>query len=300
MPSLHCMPVEYINSRAQMRFSALLRYHEHGDFGRFCHAADLAYGLESTRDKYFCANLLFASQLAGLCDVSTASGSTEWWVSHTGDICVDSRRPKEIGVSEQWFQINENYVVPVIVDATGVPLIFGKVGQPSLPASFFDRALGDILPAFKDIERQLCSTVFSPDETRRDVEVFRPATGHWEAVTLASLVGSHLVRIRDQYSGWSFFVQHSDVGSRVRITQPEWAFVVAFHLLPWDVGSLFRIRGGDVEIYRTVRLPALMCRALFAAASSVQIGPTVYFHGVQESCLMGLTAYFSAARGLAA
>jgi hypothetical protein len=287
-----------MHSKSQLKFSALLRYYSHGDFARFCRAADLAYGEATTSDKYFCANLLFASQVAGLCEVSTAGGTTQWWVAHEGDIHVKSRRPKEIGVTEAWFQDNADHIQPLITDYAGAPLIVGKIGDASPPASLFDRALSDILPRFKDAEQQLCSIVPYTDEAQGIDEVFLPATGKWDPTSLHTMTGSYLVRTRGQYSGWSYFVQLAEHSIRVRITQPEWAFVVAYHLLPWSFGDLFKTKGRHLQFFRTVRLPILMCRALFAAASSVCVGPLVSFRDVQEPCLASVVAYFAEARGL--
>jgi hypothetical protein len=181
----------------------------------------------------------------------------------------------------------------------GRPLILGSVDKASPSGCLFDRALGDILPAFKEIEGQLFLTGTIPDDAKRsEVEAYRPASGHWEPITASLISGPTLVRGRDQYSGWSLYIQHSEVGLRLRITQPEWAFIIAYHLLPWQIEDLFTVRGCDIEIYRTVRLPALLLRTIFAAASAVSIGPKVLFRDVHESCVSGVLSYFALARGL--
>jgi len=298
MPSAHLMVIKLTHLESQVRLSALLRYFAYGDFARFCHAADLAYGDATASNKFFCANLLFASQVAGLCEVSTAGGETQWWVAHDGDIHLRSRRPKKIGLTEAWLRDSAEDTQPLIVDYAGTPLIVGRLGGASAPASLFDRAVGDILPRFKDVEHQLCAIVPYTDETHVADEAFLPTTGKWDPIDLHALRGSHLVRAREQYSGWAYFVQMPDQGIRVRITQPEWAFIVAYHLLPWSFEDLFKLEGRNLQFYRAVRLPALMCRAMFAAASSVQVGPLVSFRDVEAPCLVGLAAYFGEARGL--
>jgi hypothetical protein len=293
------MRVECVNPQSQMRFLALLRYYAHGDFARFCRAADLAYGLESTRNKFFCANLLLASQIVGLCEASAASGSTEWWVSHTGDLQIHSRRRKEVGISEDWFRYNATSVVPLAVNADGTPLILGSVSNPSMPGCFFDRALSDVMPAFKTVEQQLFITGKLIDEKgRNEVQLFRPESGGWDSINSSMITGPCLVRGRDQYSGWSYYISHADVGLKLRITQPEWAFVTAYHLLPWKLCDLFQVSGHDIEMHRAVRLPALALRTLFASAASLSVGPKVIFYGVEKSCIEGLKAYFAPARNL--
>jgi hypothetical protein len=292
------MPVEFVNPASQVRLSALLRYFTRGDFARFCQAVDLAYGLESTKDKYFSANLLLAVQVTGMCDVSSARGSTAWWVSHCSDIVVASRRRKEIGTSETWFNANESAVTPVAISASGAPLILGKVAESSAPGCIFDRALSDIVPAFKDIERQLLTPgTFSDSSKGNEVHKFDTTTGNWTPIEAESICGPSLVRARDQYSGWSLYVNDPGVGLRVRITQPEWAFVVAYHLLPWKIEDLFRTGGNNIELHRAVKLPALLFRTLFAAASGISIGRTVVFRDVHEQCVQGLRRYFDCGRG---
>jgi hypothetical protein len=288
-----------VHAGAQTRFSALLRYYGHGDFARFCRAADLAYGLECTQNQFFSPNLLLAAQITGICEVTTAGGSTEWWTSHSSDISINSRRRKEIGASDAWFRSNEGGVVPLVIDAGGAPLILGKVADASAPGCFFDRSLEDILPKFEDIERQLFKTGSVVDDPgRRETEIYCTASGRWIAATPKLITGPKLLRSRDQYSGWSLYIQHAEVGLGLRITQPEWAFVTAYHVLPWAIENLYRVRGSDIEFYRPVRLPAIMLRTLFAAASAVTIGPTVRFRDVHEVCVTGINNYFANARGL--
>ncbi len=291
------MRTDFVSPQSQERFLALLRYYAHGDFARFCRAADLAYGLESTTDKYFCANLLLAVQIAGVCEMSTASGSTEWWVSHADDIRIDSRRQKTIGVSDGWFRAHETSTVPLVVSADGRPLILGTLSSASPPGCFFDRSITYVLPAFRTIEQQLFITgTFADERGRNEIQVFRTDSGQWELTNPSLIVGPSLIRRRDQYSGWSLYISHADVGLRLRITQPEWAFVVAYHLLPWSLEALFQVRGRNIEMHRAVRLPVLALRSLFASASSVSIGRKVSFHDLDESSIAGLEAYFAPVR----
>jgi hypothetical protein len=285
-----------IDAQSQMRFFALLRYYARGDFAQFCRAVDLAYG-ERTRDAFFCANLLLAVQIAGVCEVSTASGSTEWWVSHTVDIQVNSRTRKEVGTSDNWFRSHTGRVVPLAVNADEVPLILGSISGLSSPGCFFDRALPDVLPSFRSVERQLLiAGTFTDERGGNDLQVFRPESGGWDSIDPARITGPCLVRARDQYSGWSFYISHAKVGLMLRVAQPEWAFVAAYHLLPWTLDDLYRVRVRDIEMHRAVRLPVLALRTIFASAQLVSIGRKVVFHDVGSECIAGLKAYFEPAR----
>lgn len=279
-----------------MQFLALLRYYARGDFAKFCRAADLAYG-ERTRDAFFCANLLLAVQIAGVCEVSTASGSTEWWVSHSGDIQIDSRRRKQIGSSEEWFRYHGGSLVPLAMNEDDRPLILGTISDSSAPGCFFDRTLPDVLPAFRSVERQLLITgTFTDERGRNDLQVFRPESGGWDSIDPERITGPCLVRARDQYSGWSYYISHAKVGLMLRVAQPEWAFVAAYHLLPWTLDHLYQLRDHDIEMHRTVKLPVLALRTLFASAQLVSIGRKIVFHGVGSDCIAGLRAYFEPAR----
>jgi hypothetical protein len=291
------MQAEFVTPQTQERFFALLRYYAHGDFARFCRAADLAYGLERTMDKYFSASLLLATQIAGVCESTSASGRTEWWASHTGDVPINSRRRKIVGASESWFRSHQASTVPLVVNADGKPLILGALEAASVPGCFFDRSIDHILPAFRSIEKDLFRPgTFADEKGRADAQVFRPEAGLWEPTNSSQIVGPCLVRSRDQYSGWSLYVFNESLGLKLRITEPEWAFVVAFHLLPWSLDALFQVRDRSIEMHRAVKLPALALRSLFASASSVCIGRTVIFSDVDESTIAGLKAYFAPVR----
>jgi hypothetical protein len=292
------MVTERVNSTTQPRFAAVLRYFVHGDFSTFCRAADLAFGSTSSTERYFCANLLFACQISGLCEVSNATGATQWWVSHRDDVRILSLSPKEIGTSSDWFSANLSCTVPLVTDSTMLPLVLGSrlPDQHAGPGdSVFNRALADLLPAFKDIERQLCVEVPYSEDIEGHAEVFSRDSGLWEPTTLDTLTGSELIRIRKDYSGLAYYVQHSNLGLRFKITQPEWAFVAAYHLLPWRLVDILKVDNTTVRTHRTVRLPILMYRTLFAAADAVRIGPTVTFENVETPCIDGVRRYFEGA-----
>ncbi len=293
------MVTKHVAAESQQVFCALLRYFHHGDFATFCKAADLAYGLEATSDRYFCANLLYASQVCGLCEVSTATGVTQWWVSHEHDVHIDSLSAKTIGVSQNWFSGNARSVVPLVKDTNSCPLILGArrleaAGDES--HSMFEKPLTSVLPPFKDIEQELCAEVPYTDESAANTELFVPNEGRWQGVDFDSLEGSHLIRMRKEYSGMAYFIQHSQLGIRFRITQPEWAFVVAYHLLPWRIADILKIDdvSRTLTLHRAVRLPIMMCRLLFAAADSLSVGPLVTYQNVRTQCLASTLSYFSA------
>lgn len=291
------MTTERINSETQPRFAAVLRYLQHGDFGSFSRAADLVFGPHSSTEPFFCANLLFAIQISGLCDVSNAAGATKWWVSHREDIRILSLCPKEIGASAKWFSENASRTVPLVTDSSMSPLVLGSKlsGEyNNVSDSIFNQAFADLVPAFKDVERQLCVEVPYSDDVEGHAEVFSPSSGRWEATMLDALAGSQLVRVRKEFSGFSYYVQHATLAVRFKITQPEWAFVVAYHLLPWRVRDIIKIEDTTVRTHRAVRLPILMYRALFAAAAEVRVGPVVTFENVNAHCVNGILRYLEA------
>jgi hypothetical protein len=289
---------EYINAESQIRLAAVLRYRERGDFAAFCRAADLALGADVSNEQFYCANLLLGYQIAGLCEVSVATGSTRWWASHTGDIRIGSAVPKEIGVSPAWFEANSHVATPVIADAKGAGVVLGSVSRTedeSDPNSVFNRPLTDLLPSFSRLDQQLCVEVPFNEDLPGHVECFNAALGQWQLAHADSLQGSNLIRIRKEYAGTAYYVQYTALRLRFNLPQPEWAFVAAFHLLPWRLSNLIELAGQRVVLRRAVRLPILMYRLLFAAARRVEIGPTITFFDVTATCIDGFRAYFSAA-----
>ena len=286
-----------VNPTFQARLAAVLRYRTRGDFAAFCHAADLAMGSTASDVPFYCANLLFAYQMAGLCDVSAESGSIEWWAAHVGDISIHADWDKEIGALPAWFASTHGAVTPLISDTANTPLVLGTV-KPSHTAyttrSVFSRAITQTIPPFKDIERQLCVEVPYSDDYAGTAEVFDVRTAKWSAGDDNFRLTSRLIRVKTDYSGYRFFVEHPAIGLRFRVTQPEWAHVIAYHLLPWRLSDLLDIAGDDVRVRRAIRLPIHMYRSLFAASEHVIVGPTVRFSRVSTDCLSGFRQYFSA------
>ena len=288
-----------VDSAAQVRLAAVLRYRGYGDFAAFCHAANLALGSATSEKPFYCADLLFSYQLAGLCEVSYATGVVEWWSAHTGDIGVQGAWIKSIGVSPDWFRTNESQVVPLISDVSGKPLVLGAAapaGPGEHQESIFGGPVNQIIPAFKDVEQQLCVEVPYEEDLRGDAERFHPDVHQWRALDSRD-DESRLIRVKRQYSGIAYFVEHPRLGLRFRLPQPEWAYVVAFHLLPWRLDALLEIVDSEVRMHRSIRLPIVMYRALFAASLGVEVGPIVRFTQVSEGCAQGFLKYFSVAEG---
>lgn len=280
----------------QISLAAILRYRGSGDFAAFCHAADLANDHSVSDQPYFCANLLLACQVTGMVEVSNATGAIEWWVAHSGDICIHAAWIKTIGISKAWFEANEASVMPVVTDQTGRALLLGTARKSTGAegsASVFARPIDKIIPRFKDIENQLF--VEAPYETDpvHPIEIFNPKSHQWENPGNNDKA-SRLIRVRTDYAGILYFIQHPQLRLQFRITQPEWAYVVAFHTLPWKLTDLVELRDGQVAIHRTIRLPILMYRALFSASATMAIGPILRFQRVSDDCLRGFQQYFGA------
>jgi len=287
-----------INPFSQSSFAALLRYFQHGDFTCFSRICELAFGPHVTTDSYFCANLLFAAQVCGLCEVSTETGATRWWVAHQGDILIRSGNPKLIGLTPDWLAAADNSALPLVTDSQMRPLVLGS----RLPAEcdtstsqVFTTGFNCLIPPFKDIERQLCTEVAFTDDIVGQAEVYRTAVGHWDPVPLDALTGAQLVRIRREYSGPAYYAQYSDLRIRFQITQPDWAFVVAYFLLPWRLSDVLQVEETTVSTHRAARLPPMMSRLLFAAADSLRVGPIVRYEGVDLNAIDGVRGYFEQA-----
>jgi hypothetical protein len=287
--------LESIDAASQARFSSLLQYFQRGDFSTFCSVCELAYGRQIASEPFFCANLLFAAQVCGICEVSTATGLTKWWVAHRGDIEVRSSKRKQIGMTQSWVEAHRHSAVPLVADSATKPLVLGILApdesEPQL--GIFSKAFVSLVPPFKDIEKQLCSEVSFSDSLVGNAQAYEPETGSWVPTAIEAFRGPQLIRARKEYSGIAYYVQYADLGIRFRIAQPEWAFVVAYFLLPWRLSDVIRIEGDSVRMSRAVRIPSLMCRLLFAGANILKVGSVVQFEGVDPATIAGLRTYFS-------
>jgi len=283
-----------MDAKAQVCFAELLRYFQRGTFATFTRAAELAFGTTAVEEPYFVANLLFASQLSGLCETGTATGTIHWWVAHDGDVRINSRSAKIVSATDFWLTASNVRPSALITDERNRPLILGsRIDQEaSAPPSIFDNQLSDILPRFSSVEEQLCRTVSMGDALGGPIDVFTPSIGRWEAADTSALEGPVMFRVRGPFSGFSYYLQHTRLSLRFQILQPEWAFVAAIHLLPWQLRTLVELSASTVCIPRSVRLPLPIYRSLFASAETVCIGTVVRFLGVRDDCIAGITHYF--------
>jgi hypothetical protein len=285
----------------QIRLAALLRYFQTGDFGSFRRSCELAFGSNLPSAPYYCANLLLAAQIGGLCEVSVESGVTRWWcAAHDRDIDIHSLRPKQIGVSPEWFARQASgSIEPVITESDGTPLLLGVQQEtPQCSSSgIFTMGLHGLIPRFKALDSEVCETVSTAAEFPGRIEAYRPDTGSWEHSAIDMTHGAQLLKAQREYYGVSFYVRNVSLGLRVKIRDPSWAFVVAFFLLGWPLASLLRVDGTTLSFWRTVKLPAVISRLLFANARSLRIGPRIIFEDVHPDCIDGVLAYFGTNRG---
>jgi hypothetical protein len=159
----------------------------------------------------------------------------------------------------------------------------------------FGGPIGELIPAFREIEKQLCVEAPLSDGRADDAEIYNCDSGRWEAGSATRQIDYSLSRIRKEYSGFTYYVNHDAIGIRFRVTQPEWAFVVAYHILPWRLSDLFRMDGEAVRVHRATRLPVLLLRALFASSGLVRIGHEIVFENVRSECSTSLLTYFKGA-----
>jgi hypothetical protein len=280
----------------QIRLAAILRYFQHGDFASFRRSCELVFGDNLPSSEYFCPNLLLAAQVGGLCEVSAQRGSTQWWwAAQQGDVKIRSLRPKQIGVSEDWFERHRESVAPVIMGSKGRPLLLGAhlASPENASAAIFATRLDQLAPSFKALEKEICEPVALHDDFPGGVEAYCPESGSWEHSAVDMRRGAQLLKVRREYFGVSFYVQNLPLGLRVRIREPGWAFVVAFFLLAWPVSSLVNVEATTLSFWRAVKLPALLSRLLFANARSLRIDTRIVFEDVHSPCIAGVLDYLT-------
>lgn len=289
-----------ITAVTQPLLCAVLRYRQHGNFAEFKQACDLSLGAIPEADKYFHSNLLLAAQIGGLLEVSLEKGTIQWWVAFEGDIRVRSAKPKSIGTTCDWFEHAGPGYRPLITNVRGEPFILGGDERARAPGEahapgIFESPLTSRLPRYPMLERQVCAQEPMPIEHDPSEEFFDVRRGEWVCEGAAEALDLQLFRTRRRYFGLCYYLQSRQLGVRLRVAQPEWAFVVAYNVLPWTLDDLLVARDETVTLRRAVRLPALILRFLFASAQTVVIGPEVRFYGVDLAVLENIKAYFSKA-----
>lgn len=248
-----------MDPKSQVRFAELLRYFQRGTFATFTRVAELALGETIVAEPYFVSNLLFASQICGLCETSIATGSTQWWVAHDADVRINSHSTKLIGATDLWLTDPRTQPFELIADENHRPLIFGSfIDQEAGAApSIFADNLSSVVPSFSSIDDQLCRVVSMTETHAGPIDLFTPASGRWEAADPSKIEGDVMFRARGPFSGFTYYIQHTQLSLRFQILQPEWAFVAAIHLLPWQFTNLAEVSKDSVCVPRNVRLPTI-------------------------------------------
>jgi len=280
----------------QLRLAAILRYGQHGDFASFRRSCELVFGENLPTSPYFCSNLLLAAQVGGLCDVSRQSGSTRWWwVASKGDIEIRSLRSKQIGLTKDWLERHQESVAPLVTGPGGRALLLGAHAPSSESAQpgIFAKQLDQIAPPFSELAHHIFDPVSLHDDFPGQVHAYRPDAGSWEPVSADLQKGAYLLKAQREYSGVSFYVQNAPLGLRVKIREPEWAFLAAFFLLAWPLSSLVEVEGTSISLWRAAKLPIPMSRLLFANARSLHIGTRVTFEDVHPLTIAGALDYLT-------
>jgi hypothetical protein len=279
----------------QANLAALLRYRQRGTFATFAKSLDQVCEPPVATERFRYANYLFAFQVAGYCEVSVLSGAIQWWNAHTGAISIFSSTSKQIGATAEWFREFSPELISLVSDSGGNPLVIGRHCRDIERAtqSIFARPLSESIPRFKEVESQLCIEASYSSPTDCEVEVYDPHSMAWMPMTLQDKDESNLMRYRSTFAGYIYQIIHPRLNLQCRITQPDWAFIAAFSLLPWKMSTLFTVDNDDVCISRNIRMPTPIYRYLFASAKTVVVGPQIVFRGVGGECIDGLMDYFS-------
>jgi hypothetical protein len=283
-----------VDLESQIRLASLLRYYRRGSFSSFSRAAISSGATAGADEPHLVANLLLAFQLAGICEVALPAGRVEWRSAHDTDIVIASTPPKTVVATRSCRLGAASPIVPLIVSQSGIPLVLGASSENpiSREPTVFHRPITSLLRDLPAIESLLFAEVPYSTPLEGVIESFDPATGRWEPVSGAPRGAKLMLRARAEVSGVTYYVQHTDLSLRFKVLQPEWAFVVAFHLLPWRIRDALVVDDAEVRVPRAFRLPTVFYRALFASASSVKIGAQVSFRGLSSTCIAGLLSYF--------
>jgi hypothetical protein len=242
--------------------------------------------------------MFLAATIAGLIEVEDRERGRTWFATDWDDPEVASLAPKTIGTTAEWFERNDATTEALIVDVDDHGLVYGAsaVTRPaSCETSVFGAPFWKYFPYFRDAERRVCELEGFHLEFADRCEQYVTATASWIAVGASGPQEDALIRARDRYSGFSYFVIRPEMGLRFRINHPEWAFVAARHILGWQIDELVRIDGHNLRIPRRVRLPTLLLRYLFTSSKRVRIGPFIEFYDMDDQAVKGLRRFILSA-----
>lgn len=251
-----------------------LRYEGSGNYTKFQNIINRAYESISPVDRYFVYNSLFAFNASALLNVSWEDSSLRWSYVDT----VNQRQSFLFA-----HELDRSGSMPARVVTSGIPLVFDT--STSIKSIEMEGYAG-----FEDVVDFSVSVEKPSVVNGLSIERYLFNDFSWSKCEF-TFDESKFFRIRDLFSGYRYFVYISEVNTLFRIIQTEWMFFIAAYLLNICFGDLLQLKGRDIEISSSIRLPSLILRKLYSGSQRLDISERYTFQNVNEETVRDIFYY---------
>lgn len=271
----------------QVKFCQLLKYYHHGDYSTFKRAWETVSTAQS-KDRFFISNMFTSAQITGLIEHSETERSNWWFVAFERDVVVDSKKGKLIGTTLQ--SLKRKDFRPLVQDFYNNPILFGAdIGART---GYFSSDFEQQSFSLKSVEADVVLEEQFRLDLGQSIEMFDIARTGWYPCSIEQIDRSMLIRSRNRFTGFSYFVVLPDLGLLFKVVQPEWAILVASKILNWNIYSKIQFSKNKIIVPRALRLPILFYRYLFSSCDLLRIGPSIEFEGLSEQSINWFKNYF--------
>jgi hypothetical protein len=264
-----------INSLESLKKAHLtLKYEGSGNYTKFQNIINRTYEGVGSMDRYFVYNSLFAFNASELLNVSWEDAGLRWSY-------IDKINQKRSFLFAH--ELDKPGSIQARVVTHDIPLVLGS------PSRFSSIELEDYA-GFEDVVDYSVKVEKPSVVNGVSVECFLFSDFRW---TKSEFIfdGNKFFRIKDLFSGFRYFVYISEVNTLFRIIRTEWMFFIAAYLLNISFKDLLQVKGRDIEIPSSIRLPCLILRKLYDESERVNISEKYIFQNIQESTVKDIFCY---------
>lgn len=243
-------------------------------------------GIQSvSSDKYFAHNIFQSLCLQGLIDVAWLEPGIKWCASKS---LFSMANEKSFVFAEALH--NE-------VD------IFARIFSKKIPIGYCYRGaeiarpidLRNFSPVGEIADQILIEQQSPMSLSVGDSDIYSFEENKWEQGEI-DFHSSVLVRQRDRFCGYRYFVFICENQSAFKISEPEWLFVISAYMLNIDIEHIFRFENNVLRVNSSFRLPTLLSRYLYQSSELVNLDYVHEYHDVVGQKVDELFSYLSPGR----
>jgi len=124
----------------------------------------------------------------------------------------------------------------------------------------------------------------------QDIEYYSFTEGKWVASDSLTECDA-IVRIKEKYSGYRYFIFLPKIKKLYKFTNPEWLFVVGLYICSFKMSEIFIFGDDFLEHHGSLRLPKLFFDHLYLNCDALKIGYKNKYVGLKREAIDDLLSY---------